>query len=229
MKLASKLLICISSLLYCLTAVGQEYKYEIGGQAGMSMYMGDANQSSLFKDWNPSAGVVFRNNFDFRWALKADLSWGKVSGSTKNTDNAFPNLTQEYSFSRSFFDLGGQMEFNFLPYSDKFPYLGTSKITPYMFLGLGVALATGGDNTFFSLNLPMGVGVKYKLRNRLNLGLEFTVHKLFGDGLDSPNKNGFNLDNPYNVENGFFKNKDWYNTLYISITWEFGLRDGRCM
>jgi opacity protein-like surface antigen len=227
MKLASKLVL-LFLLFICSTAVAQEYKYEIGGMAGASNYMGDANQNSFFQGLSPSAGVIFRNNINFRWALKADLLWGKVAGDTKKTDNVFPNQASS-SFSRNFFELGGQMEFNFLPYSDKFAYLNTSKITPYMFTGLGLTLAPGENQTFFSLNFPIGVGVKYKLKNRVNIGLEYSVHKLFGDGFDAPDKNGFNLDNPYQVSNGIFKNKDWYNTLLLSITWEFGLRDGRCI
>lgn len=221
------IILFIIGLLNCVTVVAQEYRYEIGGMAGMSMYMGDANQTSLTKGWNPAAGLVFRNNLNFRWALKADLLMGKVSGDTKNSENVFPENAQA-SFSRNFFELGAQIEFNFLPYSDKFPYLNTSKITPYLLAGLGMTLAPGGDKTFVGLNFPLGVGVKYKIRNRLNIGLELTVHKLFGDGFDAQDYNGFNLDNPYGIDSGLFKNKDWYNTLLISFTWEFGLRDGRC-
>jgi len=230
MKLASKYkckILIILLIIKGATAVAQEYKYEIGGMAGMSMYMGDANQTSLFQGWNPAAGLIFRNNLNFRWAVKADLLMGKITGDTKNVENVFLNQAQT-SFSRNFFELGGQMEFNFLPYSDKFSYLNTSKISPYLFLGLGLTLAPGENDTFFGLNFPMGVGVKYKIRNKLNLGVEYAFHKLFNDGFDAPNSDGFNLNNPYQVEKGLFKNNDWYNTLLFSITWEFGLRDGRC-
>lgn len=209
------------------TAVAQEYRYEIGGMGGMSMYMGDVNQNSFFQGWYPSAGVIFRNNLNFRWAWKADFLFGKATGDTKNTANVFPNHS-EVSFNRSFFELGGQIEFNFLPYSDKFAYLHTSKISPYILIGGGLTVAPGKTQTFFSMNVPIGAGVKYKLKNRVNLGVEYTVHKLFSDGLDAPDKNGFNLNNPYKVNNGLFKNKDWYSTLFFSLTWEFGLRDGRC-
>jgi hypothetical protein len=124
-------------------------------------------------------------------------------------------------------ELGGQMEFNFLPYSDKFAYLNTSKISPYMLAGLGVTLGMG-DKTSFGVNIPLGVGVKYKLKNRVNLGVEYTVHRLLNDNLDAPNEQSALLNDPYKVKQGLFKNKDWYNTLLFSITWEFGLRDGRC-
>ncbi|MCL1937981.1 MAG: DUF6089 family protein [Candidatus Azobacteroides sp.] len=235
MKLASKykripysiLIVVILSIIGSAAAVAQEYRYEAGGMAGISMYMGDANQTSLLRGWNPSAGLIFRNNLNFRWAVKADLFLGRVSGDTKNIDNVFPDHAQT-AFKRTFAELGGHMEFNFLPYSDKFAYLNTSKITPYIFSGLGLTLATGENQTFLGIHFPLGIGVKYKMRNRLNLGVEWTVHKLFRDSFDAPSSEEFNLNNPYHIQSGLFKNKDWYNTLFFSITWEFGLRDGRC-
>jgi len=218
-KILIIMLVCFTGT----TAVAQEYKYEIGGMLGLSMYMGDANQTNLLSGFNPAGGVVFRRNFNFRWALKTDLMMGKITGNTKNTDNVFPNQGQA-AFSRSFFELGGQIEFNFLPYSDKFAYLNTSRLSPYLLTGLGVTAASG----FGSVNLPLGLGVKYKIRNRINLGLEYAVHKLFSDSFDVPDKNGFNLNNPYNVQSGIFKNKDWYNTLMFSVTWDFGPNDRKC-
>ena len=219
--------ITVYETIGCTAAAAQEYKYEIGGMAGMAMYLGDANQAALFRDWNPAGGLVFRYNLNFRWALKAGLLMGKVSGDTKNEANVFPNHAQA-DFERSFFELGSQIEFNFLPYSDKFSYLNTRKISPYLFTGLGLTLASG-ENTFFGLNLPMGIGVKYKMRNKINLGVEYSVHRLLSDAFDAPaSGEGLILDNPYNVQQGIFKNKDWYNTLLFSITWEFGLRDKRC-
>ena len=211
----------------CTTAVAQEYKYEVGGMAGLSMYLGDANQSNLLQGFNPAGGVVFRRNFNFRWALKTDLMLGRVTGDTRNSDNMFPD-NGEASFARSFLKLGGQIEFNFLPYSDKFAYLNTSKLAPYLLTGLGVTVAPGGSQTFASVHFPLGLGVKYKIRNRVNLGLQYSVHKLFGDSFDAPDNEGFNLDNPYNIQSGFLKNKDWYNTLMFSVTWDFGPNDRKC-
>jgi opacity protein-like surface antigen len=233
MKLASKkyqnipkLFVGLLVLFTCTTAVAQEYKYEIGGMAGTSMYMGDANQTDLFLGLNPGGGVVFRKNVNFRWALKVDLMVGKITGDTKKTDNVFPNHA-EYKFSRNFYELGGQIEFNFLPYSDKFAYLNTSRIAPYLLSGLGVTIAPG-KQTFVSQHFSLGLGVKYKIRNRINVGLEYAVRKLYGDGFDSPDSEGFNLNNPYQINSGAFKNKDWCNTLMFSVTWDFGPNDRKC-
>ena len=202
---------------------GQEYKYEIGGAAGGAFYMGDANKTALFQDLRPALGAVFRKNINFRWAIKSNLYWGQVAGSTETISQTFPNNLQT-KFLRNFFDLGGQAEFNFFPYSDQFPYLNTKRISPYILAGLGLTLATGGDNVFFSVNMPMGVGVKYKLINRVNIGGEFAMYKLFGDSFDSKA-----LSDPMGVKSSFFKNKDWYSTLLLSLTWDFGPRNRACM
>lgn len=201
----------------------QEYKYEIGGMAGGAFYMGDANKNTLFKGLNPALGGVFRYNANFRWALKGNLMWGMISGSTVGMDNVFPDNAQ-VSFNRSVIELGGQAEFNFFPYSDKFAYANAKRFTPYVLLGFGVTVAPGNGQTFASLNIPLGVGVKYKLKNRINLGCEFSFRKLLGDGLEGNTA----LDDPYGIKSSILKNKDWYSFLLLSVTWDFGPRKRPC-
>lgn len=205
------------------TLWAQEYKYEIGGMAGGSFYMGDANKNTIFKGMNPAVGAVFRYNINFRWALKANLMWGQVSGKTEGMENVFPNNAQT-SFNRSIMELGGQAEFNFFPYSDKFDYAGAKRFSPYVLVGIGLTVAPGGGKTFASPNIPLGVGMKYKIKNRLNLGCEFSFRKLFGDGLEGKDM----LDDPYGVKSSALKNKDWYSFLLLSVTWDFGPRCRTC-
>ena len=203
--------------------IAQEYKYEIGGMAGGAFYMGDTNKNAIFKGMNPAAGAVFRYNINFRWAIKANLMWGRVSGKTEGMDNVFPDNAQT-TFSRNLMEVGGQAEFNFFPYSDKFDYAGAKRFSPYVLLGIGLTMAPGGDKSFVSPNIPLGVGVKYKLKERLNLGCEFSFRKLFGDGLEGQEM----LDDPYGVSSSALKNKDWYSFLLLSVTWDFGPRCRTC-
>ena len=220
---------CLLFFLFILTVSGvwaQEYKYEIGAMAGGAFYMGDLNKTTPFKELNPSAGVVFRHNINFRVALKADLAWGRVSGSTSGLENKFPDDMQG-SFTRNLIDLGGQLEFNFFPYSDKFPYKGTKRISPYMLVGLGLTLAPG-DEFFVSPNIPIGFGVKYKMKNRVNIGCEFTVRKLFQDNLEASKSTNTFLDDPYKIGSSLTKNQDWYAFLSFFVTWDFGPRNRPC-
>jgi len=219
--------------LFCLFAGifpairAQEYMYEVGGMGGAAFYMGDANKNAPFISMHPAFGGVFRYNPNMRWAVKAGLMWGQVGGTTVGGDNAFPDNAQA-SFSRSLFEIGGQMEFNFFSYSDKFAYANAKRIAPYVLLGLGATVAPGSGNTFVGVNLPIGVGVKYKIMNRLNLGCEFSMRKLFGDGLDVTDDSNALLDDPYHISGSALKNKDWYSFLLLSVTWDFGLRCGPC-
>lgn len=207
--------------------LAQDYKFEIGGMAGTSFYMGDANKTKLFQDPGFSAAAIFRYNHNFRWAFKANLGMGHVSGNTSNSNNAFP-FAQTVSFERNFYEIGGQIEFNLFNYSNKYSYLDTKPITPYVLLGIGATLGTG-NKTFFGMNIPMGIGIKYKWKDRLNLGFEFSFRKLLDDSFDVTTKNGFNLDNPYNIDSNFFKNKDWYSLTMVSLTWDFGPRCKPCL
>lgn len=205
----------------------QEYEHEIGGTLGMGFYMGDANKSKLFQSPNVSAGIIYRYNKDLRWAYKANLLFGKLSGDTQKSGNVFPH-NQQSSFSRTFVEFGGQVEFNFFNYSDQYAYLGTKKFSPYIFTGLGLTYGSG-EETFLGLNLPLGIGLKYKIKERLNLGFEFSFRKLFADNFDVTEKKDFTLDNPYDIESSFFKNKDWYVLSMFSLTWDFGVRSKPCV
>ncbi len=213
--------------LWSVSAKGQDYRYEIGGMAGTSFYMGDANKTKLYQNVYPSLGAIFRYNKDFRWSLKTNLVIGKVGGDTKKSDNVFP-FAQTTSFERLFYELGGQVEFNFFNYSNDYAYLNTTKFTPYVFTGIGFTYAAGGKS-FFDANIPLGIGMKYKIKERFNLGFEFSFRRLFRDDFDVTQKEGFNLDDPYDIKSGPVKNKDWYSLTMITLTWDFGPRCKDCL
>jgi len=216
----------ISIVLTSLTVNAQEYLYEIGGMLGGAFYMGDANMNSAFKNTNPTASAIFRYNANFRVAYKVNLGWARVTGTTEGLENVFPDNAQA-SFSRNVIDLGGQAEFNFFPYSDKYKYLYTKRISPYIMGGAGLTLAPGNGETFFGPHISVGTGVKYKLMNRINIGAELSIRKLFGDGLDVSRESSL-LNDPYKNNGSILKNKDWYSMLTVTVTYDFGLRDCNC-
>ena len=185
----------------------------------MSGYLGDANNANLLKKPGYVAGGLFRYIINSRMALKANLLTAKISGNSANLANTYPDA-QTYAFSSQLYDLGAQFEFNFLNYGIGSKYLKLKRISPYLTLGVGANLATG-DGDAFALNVPMGVGVKYKLGERLNIGLEFTMRKAFSDKLDG-------LKDLNGITSGFAKNTDWYSFTMISITYEFSKRCRTC-
>ena len=216
MKKLAVIMLMIATLM---AAQAQEYRFEVGGAIGMSGYLGDANNANLLKKPGYVAGGLFRYIINSRMALKANLLTAKISGNSANLANTYPDA-QTYAFSSQLYDLGAQFEFNFLNYGIGSKYLKLKRISPYLTLGVGATLATG-DGDAFTLNVPMGVGVKYKLSERLNIGLEFTMRKTFSDKLDG-------LKDLNGITSGFAKNTDWYSFTMISITYEFSKRCRTC-
>lgn len=214
-------------MFFVNTTKAQEFKHEFGGALGTSFYLGDANRTRLYLHPGIAGGALYRYNVNFHWAVKANLLAGTISGSTTDSGNAFP-FEQQASFKRTFIDLGGQIEFNFLPFSDKFAYRAVKPYTPYVFAGVGATFGTG-DKLFFNTNIPIGIGLKYKIKERLNIGLEFSMRKLFGDDFDVTEKKAdWDLNEPYGIKSSFFKNQDWYSLTMVFLTWDFGLRNNPC-
>ena len=118
-------------------------------------------------------------------------------------------------------DLGGQVEFNFFHFGSGPRYKNYKRVSPYLTLGLGMSMAFVNGHTNMAMNLPMGFGVKYKLKERLNLGFEFTMRKCFGDGMDG-------LSDLYGVKHSFAKNTDWYSVAMFTVSYEFSKRCVKC-
>lgn len=204
----------------------EEYMMELGVDGGGSFYMGDANTTLFYRNTESAFGVLWRYNFNTRYSLKVDATRAKVSGDTRTSNNVFP-LGRQISFGKDIYNVGGQFEFNFNGYG--YNLRNCKRFSPYIFAGLGVALVTGENSTCFGVNLPFGVGVKYKLAPRLNIGLEFSMHKFFSDKLDDVGgSNLLSLADPYEIKSSWLKNKDWYSFTMVSISYDFMSRVRRC-
>lgn len=192
-----------------------EYKMEIGVGAGLISYEGDFN-GSILKDMQPMASILLRRDFNPYMGLKFDLSYGQLKGSSADVKTYYPELNDNpIEFNKTLFDLSVTYEYNFWPYGTGKEYRGAKRLTPFIFLGLGMTLATGDDATAFTANLPLGVGVKYKIGSRLNLGVEWGIHFSLSDKLDG-------VKDPYTIESsGIFKNTDSYSMLRITLTYSF--------
>ena len=203
-------------------AYAQDYKYDIGVEAGISSYWGDVNQSSLIYRPGFTGGAVFRYVIDYRWAIRANLSAAMLSGNATDDDNILPD-GDGYQFSTTLFDAGCRAEFNFFNYGVGQSYKNTSRFSPYITAGLAFCAGFPEGNNFFTVNIPFGVGVKYKVGQRWNLGLEFVRHKVIGDRIDN-----IDLKDPYQIPSSALKNTDWFSTLALSITYDFGFKTLPC-
>ena len=207
-------------LLVAMTATAQQYKYETGGTLGVSGYLGDVNNSNLFRHPGITGGGLFRYIHNSRWAFKANLNYASISGNSKDIELQFPEQEQ-FSFSSSLIDLGLTAEFNFLNYGRGPLYKKYKPITPYMVAGVGFVFAISNGHNQASFTVPIGIGVKYKYKDRLNLGFEFTMRKEFSDRIDG-------LSDLFGIKHSFAKNTDWYSFAMFSVSYSFGKRCIKC-
>ena len=199
--------------------VDPEYRAEIGGGIGAVAYVGDFN-GNLFKNMQPMATLIGRYKFNPRMALAMNVSYGKIKGSSKNVETYYPELVME-EFNHGLLDVGFRYEYNFWPYGTGREYRGAKRFTPYIGIGLGVTFVKP-ETTEVAINLPIGVGVKYKVGNRLNLALEWAMHFTTSDMLDG-------VKDPYGIKSsGPFKNTDCYSHLRLSLTYDIWVKCRTC-
>ncbi|MBD5359532.1 MAG: outer membrane beta-barrel protein [Bacteroides sp.] len=197
------------------------YKFDIGLGLGMSGYLGDVNESNMFRRPGFTGQLSFRYMLeDARWAFRGVFTTSQLKGNSGDFKNWLPGETP-YSFSSTIYDLGGRVEFNFFPYGIGETFKKLKRWTPYVGVGVGVCLASA-DGTYVTASVPLAVGVKYKPRKRLNLMLEFCVSKTLGDHLDGQ------LSDLQGIKSSFLKNTDWHSGLLLSLSYEFGRRCSTC-
>ncbi len=197
-----------------------EYKLELGGGIGVVSYQGDFN-GNLFKNPQPMFTVLAKYRFDPRRALALNVSYGQLKGSSTDAKTYYP-LTTTYDFKSKVADVGLRMEYNFWPYGTGFEYRGAKRLTPYVAIGLGMTIAKADGKSTTGVNLPIGIGVKYKMADRLNLTAEWAMHFTSCDELDG-------VKDPYGIESsGLFKNNDCYSYLRLTLSYDIWAKCRTC-
>ena len=199
-----------------------EYRMEVGAGAGLVSYLGDFN-GSVVKNMQPMGSLVWRWVFNPRMALRAKGSYGKLKGSSADVQTYYPDMqAKPYQFNHSLGDLGVTFEYNPWPYGTGRDYRGAKRLTPFIFGGVGGAYVSGGPKNVWTAHVPLGPGAKYKLGDRVNIGLEWAAHFSLSDKLDG-------VVDPYLVKSsGLFKNTDGYSALLVTLTYSFQAKCRTC-
>jgi hypothetical protein len=217
---------------------------DIGIWGGSSAYFGDLDDTNPMKPLNPNFGGYFRYNFNSRVGLRAMFLTGSFSdeGFIEGVPAIFEKNVQDFSL---------QIEINYLKYilgSEKTPF------TSYVTAGIGVAYfpyemdpafiasfnpdhnkgSTLVKESVVTPTFPFGIGFKYTLGQRLGIGIEYQMRKLFSDKLD-------NLDDPlaYEITNSngtieeitytdMIHNNDWTGYVGIHITYKIYIGKRAC-
>ncbi len=213
----------IHCTLFTSHAVAQtepEYRLELGGGIGAVTYLGDFN-GNITRNAQPMFSLLAKYKFNPRMALAMNVSYGQLKGDAKKVEGHIPTQWSDHSFKNNLVDVGMRFEYNFWPYGTGMEYRGAQRLTPYIFLGMGLTVCKA-NKTETALNLPIGAGIKYKVADRWNMALEWAMHFTGSDLLDG-------VKDPYGIKSsGLFKNTDCYSQLRLSVTYDLWAKCKTC-
>lgn len=195
-----------------------EYRLEIGGGVGAVTYLGDFN-GNLLQGVKPWAAVMAKYKMNPRSAVGLSIGYGRIKGSSDKISTWYPQ--ERYQFGTKMIDVTLRYEYNFWPFGTGREYRGARRLVPFVALGLG-AIYHGGPKKGFCGVFPLGVGIKYKIGDRLNLTAEWDGQFTTGDKLDG-------MTDPYGIKSsGIFKNTDCLSILQVGITYDLWAKCKTC-
>lgn len=198
----------IITLCVITTSKAQEIDHhmEFGLGIGGINYTGDLTPRYSVKNFKPGAQFFYRYNLPNNVSVfRLNILAGGIGADESNYNDPLQN-TRQLEFSGSLGEIAGIYEYNFFDYRD---LKGTYFMAPYLFGGIGVTSVWGGGVPTF-ISIPFGVGVKYKLGDNFNLGLEYGARKIFTDKLD-----GYN--DPEVLSSS--RKSDWYYFLSLTLSY----------
>jgi hypothetical protein len=190
-------------LIFSSSRITAQYN-ELGIMVGGMNYKGELSRHLFNTNFiHPGFGLFYRHNWDRRWSYKVEMNFGKISGDDAFAKTPF-ELDRNLSFRSAIFEIGPQVEFNFLPYetgNSQFPftpYLTSGfmifKFNPKADLGdesyelqpLGTeGQGTNGEKKYKRTQLALVIGGGLKLTvGRLGIGLEVGARRTYSDYLD---------------------------------------------
>lgn len=191
-------------------AIVQEGEFGVG--VGAAHYFGDLNTRAQFNRPKMAATLFFRKNFSNYIAGRIGASFARVGYSDRYNDHNEYMRRRNLSFNSNIWELSLQGDFNFFrflpgepgynftPYVtigvsafsyDPFAYQGGEKVMlrPLGTEGQGTSLYP--DRKIYStmgIAIPLGVGIKYAINERFNIGFEILHRFTNTDYLDDVSK-----------------------------------------
>lgn len=200
----------LAIFIFTYNAGAQRYDYvqqgEFGISAGAAHYFGDLNTRAAINRPKPALGIFFRKQFGNYVGLRISAHYAQLGYSDIYSKNDYQR-TRNLSFNTNIWELAIQGDFNFFKF---IPGDQEHLFTPYVTLGVGVfsfdpyayldgqkeflrPLGTEGQLIGYkgrkpygtmALCIPLGVGIKYNLSEKMNLSFEIVQRFTNTDYID---------------------------------------------
>jgi len=191
---------CLAIFFFCFSFSISAQNLSVDLYGGASSYRGDLqDQVFLFSQSHLAGGVGLSYRFNDHISLRSALILGKLSGN----DNSGRNEARNLNFTSDITEGNLEVLYFFTP-------LLIHSFSPYFFTGISVyhfnpfthdtlgnkyylkPLSTEGegflpgvkDYSLTQVGIPIGGGVKLRLTEKVDVGFEIGIRKLFTDYLD---------------------------------------------
>lgn len=210
MKFKLLALVVFVSLTTLVNAQDQHNEYvqkgEFGVTLGVAHYFGDLNTRAAINRPKPAIGAFFRKQFGNYVGVRLSAHYAQLGYSDTYSKNEYQK-TRNLSFNTNIWEIALQGDFNFFKFIPDDPDYA---FTPYVTLGVGVFTYdpyafTNGEKEFLrplgtegqlvqymgrkpyntmAIAIPLGVGIKYNLSEKINFSFEVAHRFTSTDYLD---------------------------------------------
>lgn len=221
-----------------LSVFGQTpFKWDFGGGLGIASYQGDLDALKVnagFREIHFSVSAYLRQNLNNKFALRFGLLAGRLAGDDANFAEPEWRVRRGIRFESPLFEASALAEYYPIGmYPKKGKTIKTRRaVSPYFLFGIGSAFtnpevfwndANGNEEIDpmraqldknaktkkMNIVTPMGVGLRFVLKDHSTFGLEALVRPAYSDYIDGVSQAG----NP--------NENDWYFTAQIGFSYPF--------
>lgn len=183
--------------------------FQVGVFLGASSYEGDVHcleeeNLNIFTEANATFGVSFYKNFSKQLSGGVNLFFAKLSGTDKAFTSNKGHQQRGFSFTNNITEIS--LRLNYAPFGNK-----AWKVSPYVFGGAGLALGSADTDynknaqsdekikqintdiqnaTSSSFALPVGLGLTYRMNEKIDINLEAGMRFGLNDYMDGVSVSG---------------------------------------
>lgn len=206
-------ILLVYALIFCFPffLVGQNIL--VGGGIGIANYQGDIASNKIWtpEKFNFGINLFATKHINHQWSARGGLLISKLTGADSHyfddAEHGGWRQRRNYSFNSRIIELSGMVQWNFL--DKEIPKLG---FHPYLIGGIGLVHSKmEKEDANIDFTIPFGAGISKDINERVAIGLELAIRKVFSDKIDG-----------FTDSDGLGEGDDWYTYFNVNMSYELG-------